>query len=214
MLFPAQTPIAGPTTTGRQLEMFEGLTNVEYRRAFADEHVGTSLAFQIRLLREDRGWTQEEVAQRTSKAQETISQCENPDYGRHTLSTLKKLAEAFDVALLVRLVSFSELVKSTLDLDRNRIAPPSFNEERDAIIANGIYQFARMEWPNVDSGSFDTMPDNDPSVVIDTINSPQTISPSPVVAASTIGNVTVTGGLAEQKEGDSTSSPKEFALAA
>lgn len=110
-------------------ELIRSFRDSEYRREFATEQVAIGLAFQIRLLRESRGWTQEELAQRTSKAQETISQLENPNYGRHTVSTLKKLAAAFDVALSVRFVSFSELASRTVRLTPQDLAPPSFDEE-------------------------------------------------------------------------------------
>ena len=67
------------------------------------------LAFQLNLMREARGWTQEELARRCDMAQETISRLEDPNYGRYTLKTLKRLAKTFDVGLLVRFVSFGEL---------------------------------------------------------------------------------------------------------
>jgi transcriptional regulator with XRE-family HTH domain len=63
------------------------------------------------------------------KRQETICQWENPDYGRYTLKTLRELADAFDVALLVRFAPFSELVDWLIDLTPERLAPPSFEEE-------------------------------------------------------------------------------------
>ncbi len=114
----------------RQREMFKSLENPEYRREFVSEHINVGLAFQIRQMRESRKWTQEELAQRTGKVQETISAWENPDYGRYSLSTLKTLATAFDVALLVKFVSFSELVNWSVGLTRERLAPPSYEDER------------------------------------------------------------------------------------
>ena len=63
------------------------------------------------------------------KHQETISQWENPDYGRHSLSTLKNLASIFDVALMVRFTSFSELVHDMDNLSNERLAPPSYQED-------------------------------------------------------------------------------------
>jgi hypothetical protein len=59
-----------------------------------------------------------------------ISSWENPDYGRYSLGTLKDLAKAFDVGLLVRFVPFSTLVDWALNLTSDTIAPPSFNEEQ------------------------------------------------------------------------------------
>ena len=112
------------------LEFLDGLQDPEYRHEFVDENVGVGLAFQLRRMRKDRNWTQVELAQRTNKAQETISQLEDPNYGRYSLRTLKKLATAFDVALLVRFVPFSELAEWTVNLTPQRLAPPSYEEER------------------------------------------------------------------------------------
>lgn len=121
-------------TTNKQWTFMKSMANPEYRRAFADEMVGTGLAFQIRRMREAKGWTQEDVAQLTKKAQETISQWENPNYGRYSLSTLKQLGGAFDVALLVRFVSFGELADWTMDVTRHRLTPASYEEERQGLL--------------------------------------------------------------------------------
>lgn len=112
----------------RYEQVWSSLQDEEYRREYSAD-VGTGLAFQIKLLREKNGWTQEHVAQLTGKQQETISQWENPNYGSYTLSSLKSLAAAFDVALLVRFAPFSELVEWNTGLTPQRLAPPSFVEE-------------------------------------------------------------------------------------
>ncbi|PKB78874.1 MAG: hypothetical protein BZY88_16255 [SAR202 cluster bacterium Io17-Chloro-G9] len=121
----------------RRTQLWESLKDQEYRQLFAED-VGTGLAFQIKLMREDRGWTQDELARRTGKKQEAISQLENPDYGRHSLTTLKKLASAFDVALAVRLVPFSELVNWTLEVDSKRLTPPSFLNDQLQLSHSGL----------------------------------------------------------------------------
>ena len=117
--------------TNKRQQLLNSLENEEYRREYAAD-VGTGLAFQIHLLREKRKWTQEDLATRMGKRQETISQWENPTYGRYTLNTLKELAAAFDVALTVRFIPFSELVDWSVNLDPERLAPKSFEEERRA----------------------------------------------------------------------------------
>ena len=116
---------------GKYQQVWQSLKDEEYRREYSSD-VGTGLAFQIKLLREKNGWTQEHLAQRTSRQQETISQWENPNYGRYTLNSLNSLAAAFDVALMVKFVPFSELVKWGTNLTPKRLAPPSFNEEKQA----------------------------------------------------------------------------------
>lgn len=110
-------------------ELLSSLDDEEYRQEFTAEHVGVGLAYQMRQIRESRGWTQADLAQRTGKAQGTISQLEDPDYGRFTLGTLKKLAKAFDVGLLVRFVRFGDLADWTIGLTPERLAPISYDEE-------------------------------------------------------------------------------------
>lgn len=117
-------------TTAKREQIIASLRDAEYRREFAAD-VGTGIAFQIRLLREDRGWSQGELAQRTGtgKRQETISQWENPNYGRYSLATLIELAAAFDVAPIFRFAPFSDLIDWTTNLSPDRLAPPSFEAQ-------------------------------------------------------------------------------------
>ncbi len=122
------TPSDSYTDMIKREQLWRALENPEYRRAYAAD-VGTGLAFQIRTLREARGWTQEYLALQTGKRQETISQWENPDYGRYSLKTLTELAAALDVALVTRFAPFSELVNWAVALDAEHLAPPSFEEE-------------------------------------------------------------------------------------
>jgi transcriptional regulator with XRE-family HTH domain len=119
-------------TLDKEKQIRDSLDNKEYREALAVEHVNTTLAIQIRNMRENHNpkWKQSDLSDRLGKHQETISQWENPDYGRYSITTLKKLAAAFDVALLVKFVPFSELVSDMVNLSTTRLSPPSFDEER------------------------------------------------------------------------------------
>ncbi|MBI3967130.1 MAG: helix-turn-helix transcriptional regulator, partial [Chloroflexi bacterium] len=89
------------TTSARYQQIATSLRDKEYRDIFVEEHISTGLSFQIRAMREQRGWTQEDLGQRAGMAQQRVCQLENPNYGRFSLSTLKRLASAFDVALAV-----------------------------------------------------------------------------------------------------------------
>ena len=109
-------------------QIWSSLQDEEYRREYAAD-VGTGLAFQIKLIREKNGWTQQELADRVGSHQPTIHQWENPDYGNHTLNSLKSLASAFDLGLMVKFVPFSELVNWNANLTPDRLAPPNFEEE-------------------------------------------------------------------------------------
>ena len=106
------------------------LKNKEYRDAFVSEHIDTGIPFQVRALREQRGLTQKELAERAGMKQERISAIENPNYkNAFTLSTLKRLASAFDIALIVRFAPISQLVDWELKLSPESLQAVSFNED-------------------------------------------------------------------------------------
>ena len=111
-------------------QMWESMRDSEFRRQFIDEHINVGIAFQIRALRDRQDLTQEKLAERLNAKQPLVSAWENPNYGKYTLGTLKYLAKAFDVGLLVRFVPFSLLTDWTVHLKPDDIAPPSFAEEQ------------------------------------------------------------------------------------
>jgi len=113
----------------RKKKLIEKLKNKEYRDAFVSEHVDTGIPFQIKALRNQRHWTQQDLAKRTGMKQARISKLEDPDYSRFTLATLKKLASAFDVGLVVRYVPVSELVEWELNLSSEALKAVSFDQD-------------------------------------------------------------------------------------
>lgn len=80
------------------------------RQRFVESHISKALAFQIRSLREQESWTQETLAEKIGSTQNAVYRAENPRYGKQTITTLKRIAAAFDVGLAVRFVPFSELI--------------------------------------------------------------------------------------------------------
>ena len=130
---------------GRQkstnLQSKEGLwsrlrSGLEARNRFVESQVSKNLAFQIRALRDREGWSQEELSKKVGMTQNAISRLENPFYGKPTITTLKRIATAFDVALVVRFVPFSHLVNwvsgtpvTDTGLSMDQLSVPSFAEE-------------------------------------------------------------------------------------
>lgn len=110
-------------------QMWDNLRDLEFRKQFIDEHVNVGISFQIRSLRNRQKLTQSDLARLLDVKQPLVSSWENPNYGKYSLKTLKDLAKAFDVGLLVRFVPFSKLVDWTVNLVPDVIAPPSFGEE-------------------------------------------------------------------------------------
>jgi len=109
---------------------------LEERKRFVESNISKGIAYQIRAMRENNGLTQEELAKKVGMNQNAIHRLENPNYGKPTITTLKRVAAAFDVALIVRFVPYSQLVcwvsgQPYLDngLKPSALAVPSFADE-------------------------------------------------------------------------------------
>ena len=98
------------TDSTRRRQIVASLQDKDYRDAFVAAEISTTVPFQIREMRNDRGWTQAQLADQTGQDQPTMCKFENPDYAQFSITSLKRLAAAFDVALIVKFVPFSELV--------------------------------------------------------------------------------------------------------
>ena len=102
----------------------------QHRNAFVAAHIKEGLCFQIRALRKQRQWTQKTLGRKAGFNQSKISDFENPNYSSALhLDTLKKLASAFEVALIVRFVSFGELIEWSSELRPGALEVPSFADD-------------------------------------------------------------------------------------
>lgn len=100
-----------------------------YRDAYVGSQIRMTLPLQIRGLREGFGWKQSKLASEAHMAQPRISELETPGERRLTIETLLRVASAFDIALQVRFLSFSELVEWNENLDLNNVRIKTFLEE-------------------------------------------------------------------------------------
>lgn len=112
-----------------RLKLLAKLRKKAYRNAYVEEHVKTSLPFQIRALREQREWTQAQLAEALKTTQTAVSRLENPEYGKLSLNSLYKIASAFDVALLVKFVPFSRLLEEFKDASPQALSAAGFEAE-------------------------------------------------------------------------------------
>jgi transcriptional regulator with XRE-family HTH domain len=84
----------------------EFLNDKEYAHAYMESHVDAYIATQIKVLRDQREWSQERLANETGMRQARISVLENVDYAAWSINTLRRLARAFDVVLRVTFEEF------------------------------------------------------------------------------------------------------------
>lgn len=110
--------------------VIKNFRNKEYRDLYVENHIKDGLAFQIRGMRKGRRLSQSELADKIDTEQSAVSRLEDPDYGRYSIDTLMKLASAFDVALLVRFITFGELADRTTSMNEATIDVPSYNNDR------------------------------------------------------------------------------------
>jgi transcriptional regulator with XRE-family HTH domain len=83
----------------------------EYRESYMDASIDQGIAWQIRINRETRGMTQKALAAHLGTKQSAISRLEDPEYGAHSIDTLKQIAKGFDCALSIRFISYTELAE-------------------------------------------------------------------------------------------------------
>jgi transcriptional regulator with XRE-family HTH domain len=102
------------------------LRNKEYRGSFVASQISNTIAAQIFSLREARGWTQAELAERAGMKQSRISDLEDPNYENYQTRTLVKLGSAFDVGVIVRFVPFSDLAQWSANLSPRDFLPTEF----------------------------------------------------------------------------------------
>jgi transcriptional regulator with XRE-family HTH domain len=113
----------------RKEKLINELRDQEYREAFISEHIASGVPFQIKALRDQREWSQKELGKKANMLQARISVLEDPNYAKFNINTLKKIASAFDVGLVVRFVPFGELAEWELNLSSESLKVPSFNED-------------------------------------------------------------------------------------
>jgi len=117
------------TTSTKREQIAANLRDKERRELFVDEQIDTGLPFQIRAIRQARDWSQTTLSERAGMAQGAISRLESLSYGKYTLTTLKRLAAAFDVGLVVRFEPFSELVDWESNLSPEDLAVPEYDRD-------------------------------------------------------------------------------------
>lgn len=112
-----------------------GWQDVEYRRAAMESTVENMISWQVRVNREERGMTQEDLATLMGTRQSAISKLEDPEGGDVLVSTLVKAAHAFDCALVLRLVDYTEFAAATRDVRPERLFAAGFPHTFKPVLA-------------------------------------------------------------------------------
>src|SRR5262249_49338835 len=97
-----------------------------FRKQYLEGYLNTRIAAQIKALREARKLSQAQLAARVGTTQPGISALENVNYSSWSLRTLRKLARAFDVALVVKFESFGKALDDIESFNEESLAVPGF----------------------------------------------------------------------------------------
>lgn len=111
-------------------KLLEKLQRKAYRTSYVAEHVRRGIAYQIRALRNQRGWNQGQFAKQLGKPQSVVSRLEDPSYGKVTVQTLLEVASVYDVALQIRFVPYSTFLQQSRNVSTEAMQALSFVEEK------------------------------------------------------------------------------------
>lgn len=114
----------------------------EYAHAYMEEFSNMAIAAQIKVLREQLNWTQEQLAKAADMRQERISALEDVDYDAWTIKTLRKLAKAFDLTVKVSFEKFSSGILDVSKISAETLKRTSREEDLKEFSGNA---FGRKE---------------------------------------------------------------------
>lgn len=128
-----QTSITPPAVISKggqtRDDLIKKLHSKKFRDAFVASRVSNTLALQIRVMRQERGWSQAHLAKLLGTSQNAVYRLESPQYGKPSLATLKRLASIFDVGLSVWFSPFSTLVDRAMNLSTDDLLVPTFDDD-------------------------------------------------------------------------------------
>ena len=107
-----------------------GIRNKGYRHLSASAQLEVDLPIQIRAYRKQKGLTRPKPADLADMGVSRIKAMEEPGGASFSLETLCRLAEAFDVALIVRFRSFDELAERSIEFSPDDFAVARTSESK------------------------------------------------------------------------------------
>jgi transcriptional regulator with XRE-family HTH domain len=94
-----------------------------------DDFTDAYIATQVKVLREHRELNQTQLAELAGMRQSQISELEDVNNRSWKVRTLKKLAKAFDLVLVVRFEPFGKVLPDIGHLERAKLERPSYKDD-------------------------------------------------------------------------------------
>jgi transcriptional regulator with XRE-family HTH domain len=124
-----ETALGGANMSAYRNTLREEFRDKDYRYAYAEDFLNTLIATQIKVLREQRGLTQQELADLIGTKQAGISRLENVNYSAWKTETLRKLARALGVRLRITFETFGTLLDEAEDFSQQSLERPEFDAD-------------------------------------------------------------------------------------
>lgn len=109
-------------------DKLERFIKKDYRDSYMSGRVRTSIALQIRQLRESANLLQSKFAEKIGTRQSAVSRLENTEYGKVRVQTLLKIACEMNVALIVKFVSYDDFFAQLGDISPVSLHAETFPE--------------------------------------------------------------------------------------
>ncbi len=119
----------GEDATELRSRLVEEFQDEDTRYTYAESFLNTRVAAQIKVLREQRGLTQEALARMIGTRQAGVSRLENVNYSAWKTNTLRRLARALGVRLSISFETFSGLLAEVENFERASLQKPAFEQE-------------------------------------------------------------------------------------
>jgi transcriptional regulator with XRE-family HTH domain len=130
--------------------LWKKFSNPEYRHAFVESNLATTLAAQIETMRLDREWTQAQLAEAAGMRQSQISGLEDPANGIPSTKMLLRIARANDVALIVQFVPFSRIARWATGASGEPFSVPSFSDDGIGVSSKSIFLIGNATTENME----------------------------------------------------------------
>ena len=114
------------------LDRLRRFADRDYRAGHLSSRVRSSIAYQVRAIRQKLGLTQKGMGERIGKSQSVVARMENDDYGRLTVQSLLDVAIGADVALVIRFVSYPDFLQQMSDMSSAALQPQNIYETLEA----------------------------------------------------------------------------------
>jgi transcriptional regulator with XRE-family HTH domain len=117
------------------------LRGEEFSEGYAESFQDAYVATQIKVLREQNGWTQEKLAEELGTTQTVISRIESVNYSKWNTRTLKKIARAYRLRLKISFETFGSLIHDVENFSKENLRrcprehDPELAEQKSQAIA-------------------------------------------------------------------------------